>query len=334
MQDHQFGSGRRSALIAFFEAVLITALLSYAAFSQTPKTAEEYVAAGNALVQVGHLDNAIAFYTKAIELKPDLADAYNNRGFVYQKQNKTQMAIEDFTKAIQLQPQNALYYKNRGNAYSSLNAGLAIADYQRALKLDPNDAYIWLRLGILENEMGSIVEIDNAAAHYTEAIRLKPDLVEAYLKRGALYEKRYLYDKALADINKVIQIDPDRADAYAQRASVYRWQNKYELAINDSTTAIRLKPGSAVYYYNRGYLYLRQQGVNTISDIKKAPKIDSSVIRSAIADLTKAIELDPAGTQQHIRRATAYCALGESALAAADLAKAAELGAKNLPKCP
>ncbi|MEI6687473.1 MAG: tetratricopeptide repeat protein, partial [Planctomycetota bacterium] len=42
---------------------------------------------------------AIADYTKAIELNPNLATAYYNRGIVLKSLGKTEAAIADFTKA-------------------------------------------------------------------------------------------------------------------------------------------------------------------------------------------------------------------------------------------
>ncbi|MEI6687187.1 MAG: tetratricopeptide repeat protein, partial [Planctomycetota bacterium] len=45
---------------------------------------------------------AIADYTKAIELNPNLATAYYNRGIVLKSLGKTEAAIADFTKARDL----------------------------------------------------------------------------------------------------------------------------------------------------------------------------------------------------------------------------------------
>jgi len=62
--------------------------------------------------------NCIINYTKAIELKPDYADAYNNRGNAYAAKGQHEQASADYTKAIELQPDYASVYNNRGNAYS------------------------------------------------------------------------------------------------------------------------------------------------------------------------------------------------------------------------
>jgi len=61
-------------------------------------------------------------------------------GNIHLNAKEYQKALADYNRAIQLDPQHALAYNNRGNAYSSLEEyQKAIADYDRALQLDPND---------------------------------------------------------------------------------------------------------------------------------------------------------------------------------------------------
>ena len=66
-------------------------------------------------------DNAITDFDKAIELKPDYVNAYNNRGTVYGIKGDYNRAIEDYDKAIEIQPDFAEPYCNRGEALLHLN---------------------------------------------------------------------------------------------------------------------------------------------------------------------------------------------------------------------
>ena len=69
----------------------------------------------------GDYEHAIEDYTKAIELDPYFAAAYNNRGATYYKKGNYDRAVEDYTKAIDLKLDytNAYYY-NRGEAWLHL----------------------------------------------------------------------------------------------------------------------------------------------------------------------------------------------------------------------
>ena len=59
---------------------------------------------GLAKKKKGDFEGSIADHTKAIELKPDLAAAYNNRGNAKRAKGDLNGAIADYNKAIQLQP--------------------------------------------------------------------------------------------------------------------------------------------------------------------------------------------------------------------------------------
>ena len=50
--------------------------------------------------KVGNTTQAMADLSKSIELEPGLAQAYYNRGIVYDKQGRFIDAINDFSKAI------------------------------------------------------------------------------------------------------------------------------------------------------------------------------------------------------------------------------------------
>ena len=61
----------------------------------------------------GDYDNAIANYTKAIEQKPNYAEAYFKRGRAYWMKNDYDSAITDYTKAIEQKPDYAEAYSDR-----------------------------------------------------------------------------------------------------------------------------------------------------------------------------------------------------------------------------
>ncbi|WP_373537852.1 tetratricopeptide repeat protein [Microcoleus sp.] len=79
---------------------------------------------------------SIADYDRAIQLNPNDAIAYNNRGVTKYALGRNQEAIADYDRAIQLNPNYADAYKNRGNLKSTLDdKQSAIEDYQKAADL-------------------------------------------------------------------------------------------------------------------------------------------------------------------------------------------------------
>lgn len=81
---------------------------------------ESHYNAGFELHEQGHWEEAIAEYNKAIELDPNLAIAYNNRGAAYFETGQYDLAIADFNKAIELDLNLAMAYANRALAYTIL----------------------------------------------------------------------------------------------------------------------------------------------------------------------------------------------------------------------
>ena len=53
-------------------------------------------------------------YNRAIELNPELAETYNNRGAAYGKKGELDKAIQNYNIAIALNPELADTYSNRG----------------------------------------------------------------------------------------------------------------------------------------------------------------------------------------------------------------------------
>ena len=101
-------------------------------------SAEESYNRGSELLDKGEYDEAIDEFTKAIEIDPNYAEAYNNRGLAYYYTWEYDLAVADYDKAIEIDPDYADAYNNRGNAYADNGQyDLAIADYDRAIEIDP-----------------------------------------------------------------------------------------------------------------------------------------------------------------------------------------------------
>src|SRR4030095_12252435 len=81
-------------------------------------------------------------YEQAIQLQPNYADAYYNRGNVLLTMGRIEEATQDLERALQIQPEHADAHTCLGNAL--LRQGLinnAIAQYETAAALAPNDAH-------------------------------------------------------------------------------------------------------------------------------------------------------------------------------------------------
>ena len=90
---------------------------------------------------------------------------------------------------------------------------------------------------------------------YSRTIRLDPNEVEAFRKRGYAYNNIGLYKKAINDCNKTIKLDPTLALNFSNRGSVYNSIGLQQKAINDCTQAIKLDPKLPDAFFERGAAY-------------------------------------------------------------------------------
>ena len=90
--------------------------------------------------------SAISDYTKAIELDPQYADAYNNRGASKGRLKDYQGAIADFTKTIEINPQYVDAYLNRGVARELVNdLEGACRDWRKAADFGLKEPAEWVK---------------------------------------------------------------------------------------------------------------------------------------------------------------------------------------------
>ena len=223
-------------------------------------------------------------------------------------------AIADYDSAIRLKPDDATAYNNRGIAKDDLGQYFAaIADYDTAIRLKPDHATAYYNRGIAKDDLGQYFA---AIADYDTAIRLKPDHATAYYNRGIAKSDLGQHFAAIADYDAAIRLKPDHAIAYFNRGVSKSDLGQHFAAIADYDTAIRLKPDYATAYYNRGNA-----------------KGDLGQYLAVIADYDTAIRLKPDHADAYFNRGLAKALLNRTSEAKRDLRTALRLAkqAGNTP---
>ena len=204
----------------------------------------------------GELASAIKDFDAAINLVPDFADAYINRGYARKKMGDLEGAIEDYDTAIHLGEDYAYVYFIRAIAKAdSGDKKGAIKDYDSAIRLDAAYTKAYVMRGGVKSYLG---DTEGAIKDYNTVIRLKPEntiLAIAYVERGS--EKFDLGDNngAIEDSDTaigLIPVDILLAVAYNIRGKAKSAQGDIEGSIMNYDTAIQLEPNHAEFYYRRG----------------------------------------------------------------------------------
>ena len=247
----------------------------------------DYYKSGVEKGQQRDFKGAIADFSKVIELSPNYAVAYNERGLaegaLVKKGDDSDSflasALADYNKAIEINPDFAPAYYNRGVVMQAKgNWDNAKADFTKVVELKPNAALLaqaYYHLSDLfqreGNKNGAITlfaeacfyrgisesnkgETDSALADFNKTIELNPTYAQAYYNRGIMKEKKDDLDGALADYDKTIELNSKDANAYTNRGTVKGKKGDLNGALADFDKSIELNPNDANAYINRAII--------------------------------------------------------------------------------
>jgi tetratricopeptide (TPR) repeat protein len=183
-------------------------------------------------------------------------------------------ALADYDRAIQLTPNNAIAYNYRGvlkEKIQDIQGGLA--DYNRAIQLDANYGEAYSNRGTLK--ANKLQDLQGALADYNLAIELNPKYAPAYSNRGNLKVKNMEIDSGLADYNRAIQLDPNEATYYSYRAFLKILSRDRQGALIDLNRSIELNPSNPNVYIKRADLkyYSLKDRAGGIADLQQASKL-------------------------------------------------------------
>lgn len=151
----------------------------------------------------------IEYFSKALELNPDLAVVYEKRGILFYFQKEYHRAIQDFQKYIQLGLATGETYRMLGLAY------LGSQSYEAAINI------------------------------FTGMIETEPKCTVAYANRAEAYRLSGQYEKAIRDATRVTNYRADpitKVAAYTTRAKVYWKIGQNELAAEDVRASVIVDP--------------------------------------------------------------------------------------------
>ena len=203
-----------------------------------------------ALHQRGQLAKAAALYRQILTHNPRDADALHLLGVIETQRKNSLAAIELFDRAIELRPDNAAFFSNRGTALKALKrVDEALASFNRALAINPDYAEALNNRGVVLKELG---RADDALVSHDRALAIKPDYAEALYNRGNALTDLKRLDEALASYDRALAIKPDYAEAFYNRGSVLKDLKRLDEALASYDRALAIRPDYAEALNNRG----------------------------------------------------------------------------------
>jgi protein O-mannosyl-transferase len=202
--------------------------------------AQQYL--GNAEYRASNYDIALESYNKAIELKPDFADAWLNRGILHTKMNQHQEAITDFSKTIEIEPGNIQAIELMAKNYSAMGSFIKAAEsYDKLIKLGKSSDEI-----MYSKAYGYYQGNDFADAQIAldQTLLLHPDMLPALKLDAHINHLMGRYEIAVEQYKKVLNIDNNAVDL-ANLAYVYFDMKNEAEAEKYFLQSLKTEPGNS-----------------------------------------------------------------------------------------
>jgi TolB-like protein/Tfp pilus assembly protein PilF len=244
--------------IAVVDALRITLLGEVPKLRKTDPAAYQLFLEGQYLkrrISKDSLDRAIEAFKQVVEIDPDyvpawaeLADTYIWGGGSDELSEEERMALADqaIQTAISTDPDYAFAYYVRGISwiFTKNRFKLGIEDFQHALKLDPDDAFIVAAIG-----KGAFLtgKFELAITQYQAALAMEPIVPEFHWFLGMAYLSSGRLDDAEASFRKLLSLSPSSLGRY-QLWQTLLLKGELEAALAESDTNFR----RAVIHYALG----------------------------------------------------------------------------------
>jgi len=182
----------------------------------------------------------------------------------------------------------------------------AIIELQSASQCDENNPELRISMAAAYSEKG---DMNRALAAFEDALRIKPDHVEALRGAAELNLRLEKNEKALASLQRLVEIEPNDTQARSDLGAAFAATGNLEKAREQFQQALQLQPNNASALEGLGNVHLKL-GEN----------------EEAVSLLNRAAKADPSAYEPRARLAAAYIIQRRYANAVTECNEALRLG--------
>jgi tetratricopeptide (TPR) repeat protein len=304
------------------------------------------LAEGRAALEKGDLAQAEARLRRAVELKPDSADAQRYLGVVLDKLGDDAARVTELEGYIrrgqykEVEPLLAAYVKERPKSawgwyalgysrFAQQKIGDSIQALAKSLELDIRNAEAHKILG---RNLMMIGRFDAAQLEFEQGLRYKPDSAELYYNMGKLQSMQDNWEPARKAFEAALRIDPSYVEAIDALGFALEALGDDGGAVAKYEEAIRMNEARqgrfATSYVNLSAYYNRTgDPAKALEYARKAIELDSNADRAwfqkgraeeregrlndAVGSLNRAIVCNPRASSYYYVLAGLYRRLGD-----------------------
>lgn len=245
-------------------------------------------------------------FKEALNIRPDLETASLLVSTSLQL-NKLDQAHEVLGQMISLEPQRLQSYLDLARVcYLQEHYDDMLATAQQAAQLVPDNETPYFLQAQAYHKLGDSI---HTIVALTQAISRKEDFTEAYLMRGQVLLEMKQYNEALEDVDFLLKHDSIDEEALRLAAEVQQGLGNEDEAVTYYRKVIDLNPFNEYSYEQIALIHARKkeyaQAIATLDEaleinekaqlyqLRGKLKMDSGDKEGALADMKKALELNP-----------------------------------------
>jgi len=198
----------------------------------------------------GKLAEAEQLCRKILFADPGSAATLNLLAVIDTSLGRNDAALANYDRALSLQPNLVAAWSNRGAVLKAMKQyDAALESYDRALSFQPD--YV----EVINNRAGVLHELkrhDEALASYDRALALRPDYADAFNNRGIALQALGRHAEALTSYDAALARRPDFVEALVNRGIAHYELGRFDEALANCDRAISLRPNNADALSNRG----------------------------------------------------------------------------------
>ncbi len=192
-----------------------------------PQRHEAWAHLGRLFIQEEHYEQAVSSLSRAVSIAPAVADYHVNLGLAHGRAGRLEAAAGSMAQAAALEPHRAEAHYNLALVLDALGSSYALAAFERAARLGPQNAQIRRAFAAALTRAGSVSLVEgrldeaedffrNALEHDSVSVPTLFNLASALVQLGRA-------DESFATLRGILKLRPDEWSARSNLLVVMNW---------------------------------------------------------------------------------------------------------------
>ena len=240
-------------------------------------TANYWLQKGDEFYKNNSYDLALRCYDKAIEISPNNADIWQEKGNILKNLNRIEESESALAKANEL---NASIMSDASSIFQSESYDSEVTTLSAKELCEIANSIYWEEAFLGLDRDGSRKfdqdRVNETLRTYDKALEIDPKYAEIWCIKGSILEEMKDYVDAIRAYDKCIELDSENSDAWNSKAVTLRLLGRYDDSFRACEKAIKINPDNALAWYNKGrVLELMNRNTESEKALAKACDIDS-----------------------------------------------------------